>query len=415
MPVSFLLCALALAIFSAHAEKPSCSVKDFGAKGDDSTEDTAAIQAALNSCSLVTFPPGAYVMRPVQIPSHRIVDLGATDPLTGQPGVVLEAWRDMNTWPNSTFKVCSGSPYEDPHPHIYPQLESLLYANNGSNITLRGRGLLNGHGFPWWQAFERTRSEYLHNCRPKLIEFTNVTQLHLANFTLRDSPFWTSCGRNVRGVLIEGVRVNNTLCGMSPNTDGFNLAGEDVVIRNCFVRNGDDCVPLFPPTRNVSVSGLECTCGNGIVPVIWPDLSLPNRGGVVQDVVFANVTLRNTFTGIAIKSLPSFVGAAVNITFRDIHMDGVREAIMFNMLGQGASAAARPHGHALRTASVHGVVIDNVTGVHILQAGKMVCHAGDQLACTNITMTNVHLDTSTHYTCDNVSGSAHNCTPAPCF
>jgi len=37
------------------------SVKDFGAKGDGVTDDTAAIQAAINTSGLVYFPPGNYL------------------------------------------------------------------------------------------------------------------------------------------------------------------------------------------------------------------------------------------------------------------------------------------------------------------------------------------------------------------
>src|SRR6185295_9786639 len=52
------------------------SVKDFGARGDGSTDDTAAIQAAIDACGsnscTVVFPPGNYVIRDTIVVSHDL-------------------------------------------------------------------------------------------------------------------------------------------------------------------------------------------------------------------------------------------------------------------------------------------------------------------------------------------------------
>ena len=37
------------------------NVKAFGAKGDGTTNDTVAVQAAINASSIVYFPPGTYL------------------------------------------------------------------------------------------------------------------------------------------------------------------------------------------------------------------------------------------------------------------------------------------------------------------------------------------------------------------
>lgn len=75
------LCCLwvtALGVFPLQ----SCSVTDFGAKGDNVTEDTSAIQKALNSCQTVTFPaPGKYLTRSLSLTQSNqdvVVQSGAT-------------------------------------------------------------------------------------------------------------------------------------------------------------------------------------------------------------------------------------------------------------------------------------------------------------------------------------------------
>lgn len=110
----------------------------------------------------------------------------------------------------------------------------------------------------------------------------------MENVRLSNSPFWTITVRGSRNLVFRNVSIHTDGCGYSeaPNTDGFNVQGENILIQNCRVRNGDDCVPVFPPSNNVTVDGLSCECGNGVVPVIWPDLSLPGRGGIISNVLF---------------------------------------------------------------------------------------------------------------------------------
>ena len=81
------------------------------------------------------------------------------------------------------------------------------------------------------------------------------------------------CGSNSGCVNPSGcvaVKVTTMGCGYdeAPNTDGFNLQGEDIVVEHSAVRNGDDCVPLFPPTRNVTVRNGACfkclNCGESL-------------------------------------------------------------------------------------------------------------------------------------------------------
>ena len=79
-----------------------CNVREHGARGDNATEDTAALASALTACEATggatVVPPGTYLIRPVRLPS------GAH--LTLQPGATLAAWPDRYTWPNSTDKPC---------------------------------------------------------------------------------------------------------------------------------------------------------------------------------------------------------------------------------------------------------------------------------------------------------------------
>jgi len=71
------------ATVSARGVSDWFNVKVYGAKGDGSTDDTAAIQAAINAChtaggGVVYFPEGIYVVTPTGSPSVGISLLGMT-------------------------------------------------------------------------------------------------------------------------------------------------------------------------------------------------------------------------------------------------------------------------------------------------------------------------------------------------
>ena len=128
--------------------------------------------------------------------------------------------------------------------------------------------------------------------------------LTIADLTILDSPNWNF---NLRGanILVEQVRslANVGECegyGSAPNTDGCNVGGVNITVRDLVVHNGDDCVPVTSQsapgktTSNVSVSNIQCACGtNGGV--------VYNSDGIVEHVSFRNMTVVGTDAGAGIK------------------------------------------------------------------------------------------------------------------
>eukprot|EP00729_Bicosta_minor_P009719 gene9719-5455_t len=389
----------------AAASPKICNVMlpPWNAKGDNRTEDTSAVEAALRDCTqgIVLLPKTfVFYLRPLHLPSHTTLHIDGD----------ISGWREIKTWPNSTTKLCNTSPYGTARSQVItaPQKESLIWSANTTNITVKGRGTVDGSGWRWW-PLRNLPGNYWHNCRPSLIEFgrrgpaydSGVSDVTVEGVTLKDSPFWTFSGRDMHRLRISSVHVTTTGCGYAeaPNTDGFNIQGQDILIEDSSVRNGDDCVPIFPPTRNVTVRNMTCECGNGMVPCVWPSFSTPGQGGDIKDVLFDGAHFKNTKQAVTIKALGSFVGTASNITYRNFVLDNVGQAVMINMY-----------------------------------AGKIMCGPGN-VSCTGIVMNGVRLDstvTATRtaaaaaaaprkeganallYTCANAVGSAEDCNPVPC-
>ena len=178
-----LLLSLGLCLSQALSSPalPACNVLDFGAKGDNRTEDTAAVQTAVNNCSVVLFPqPGKYLIRPV--------NLGLHDNLTLQieSGATLVAWSDPDTY-NVTHAV-------------YPLLWTDGWRNNTrtpmTNLTITGGGVIDGQGWRWW-PYLKTRS------RPILINIAIAEHLVISNVTLLNSPSFHIQVRKYEGVMRE--------------------------------------------------------------------------------------------------------------------------------------------------------------------------------------------------------------------
>lgn len=389
-----------------------CDPRSHGAVGDNATDDTAALQAAIHECGsagggrVVLRAPYAFRSKPLRLLSGVELHVEAS--------AALVAWPDLKAWPNSTAATCDAAPYEQ-KPNIVPVLEALIYADGATDISVTGNGVIDGQGWRWWPLWVNKvpPAEYWHNCRPKMLRLNNVVGLTLQGVTLLDSPMYNVACTNCSDVLITQVNISAG-CGynVAPNTDGFNLNGQNMVLTDNVVKNGDDCVPLGVPgkngvTRNVTVDGLRCECGNGVVPVIW---SVP---GTIEDVVFRNVELVNTGAGITVKSLPSFSGMVRRVVWDKISMTNVQQGIYINAFGQGDDVSTSLTSPNVMT--VQDVNITNVVGTGISAAGKFMCSPSQP--CSGLHMENITLSGAAglHYTCQAASGTYSNCTPAPCF
>jgi hypothetical protein len=105
-------------------------------------------------------------------------------------------------------------------------------------------------------------------------------------------------------------------------------------------------VPIVSPSHNVTLRNITCSCGNGIVPIIWNTaLSVPGSllhhtfvpclahlnisifvgfAGNISNVLVDGARFYGSSMAVAIKSLPSFGGFVNNVTWRNIELYDVR-------------------------------------------------------------------------------------------
>jgi len=129
-----------------------------------------------------------------------------------------------------------------------------------------------------------------HRFRPKLIEFSESTNVVLDRFTARNSPVWF-----VHPFLSSNILVTN-LTVLAPrevgNTDGLDPdACENVHIESCYIDVGDDGVSIkstnhsqkMAQTRNITMRNLRIVSRNWCI-------GSATFGGI-YDVLFEDSTI----------------------------------------------------------------------------------------------------------------------------
>lgn len=275
-----------------------CRVTDYGAKGDNRTEDTLAIQTTIDNCGTIIFPaPGKYLTRSINI-------TGSSKWFEIEQGAMIIAWSDTNTYNLSSA--------------VNALFTTLPTPNGYTNISFYGGGIIDGQGWRWW-PYMKTRP------RPHLLSITNVDGLYVTNLFLRDSPSWNTQfqGQNLRITNLTIISNENSCSGWyeTPNTDGVNIAAaNNVYISDIYVHNGDDCIPVNAgpgnvSTYNVFAERIYCECGtNGGVVIVPGNSSIYN-------VTFSDMIVKNTNQGAGIKISEAYDhphGLITNIQWKNI-------------------------------------------------------------------------------------------------
>jgi len=295
-----------------QAGLPYFNVREYGAIGDGETLDSPAIQAAIDACAeqgggTVFLPAGKYVAGSLFLRSHITLYVDAGAMLLGSENpadypIITSRWEGVEQRTHAP----------------------LVTGCDLTHVAVVGRGVVDGRGAPWWQ---RHRTRTLDYPRPRLISFTDCTNVLIEGITLTNSPSWTINPVCCENVTIHNVTVVNP--ADSPNTDGINPDScRNVHISDCYVSVGDDCVTIKSgseaegadrrtPCRDITITNCTMARGHGGV-VIGSEMS-----GGVCNVVISNCVFIGTDRGIRFKSRRGRGGVVEDIRVSNIVMTDV--------------------------------------------------------------------------------------------
>jgi hypothetical protein len=327
----------------------SFDVRQFGAKGDGRTNDTAAIQAAIEAAGqrggTVVLSAGRYSSGTIRFRSHVAIYLEAGATLLASPDQ-----HDFEPYEKLSFE--SGSDTETTDFHY-----ALLRGQDVENVSIRGPGTIDGN---------RTRRH-----GPKPIALKNCRHVQIRDITIRNAPNYNVSLLGCDQVVIDGLTILNGYCdGIDPD------CCRDVRIANCYVESWDDAiVPKASFALGYRRSTERVTVTNCVLTTASNAFKLGTESSgdfkditVSNCIVFARPDLwnRRPTSGISVEMVD---GASVeqvaisNITMRDV------ESPLFIRLGNRGRAQAAPEPGRLGGLSISNIVVSgagrasSITGI----------------------------------------------------
>lgn len=391
-------------------------VTKYGAKKDSSAKATAAIAKAIAAAfkaggGTVYFPAGKYLTGAIHLKSNItiLIDAGAEIHFSDN----FDDYLPMVESRYEGVDVTSFSP--------------LFYAYKAENITITGRGLINGHGKKWWNFVEgyrqdqpRSKWQYMFDSlnknillpddprqmkrgflRPPFIQPMYCKNVRIEGITIINSPFWTVNPEFCENVTVTGVTINNP---PSPNTDGINPEScKYVHISNCHISVGDDCITIksgkdIPgrtkamPAQNYTITNCTMLSGHGGV-VIGSEMS-----GGVKNIVISNCIFDGTDRGIRIKTTRGRGGIVEDIRVDNIIMKNIRDqAFVMDMEYSRTEKEAVSE----RTPQIRNIRISNVTAYT-----NEACYINglEEMPVENISFHDIYIEAQTGFRIQKAKG-----------
>lgn len=321
-------------IFTTKSESFALNVRDFGAKGDGITDDTVAVQTAINCLpknARLFFPEGTYLVSPLCLKSHMTLEVSEGATILGSADrskypVIPGAALDILSGEEHIFGVWEGN--------AVPMHQALIFAEHAEDITIIGPGTINGNAETagWWLDFKERPVG-----RPRLIFFNRCDGVRVHGVHACNSASWQMHPFFSKNVDFLDMYISAPKD--SPNTDAIDPeACERVDIIGCRFSVGDDCIAIKSgkidigkkyktPADRHTIRNCLMQFGHGAVT-----LGSEMAGGVTNLTVNRCV-FKETDRGLRIKTRRGRGKDAVidGVVFENIKMEGVLTPIVMNM------------------------------------------------------------------------------------
>ena len=297
--------ATGIAIFTAlGAGAADFNPRDFGAKGDGVTKDTAAIQRTLDACvkaggGRVIITNGTYLTAPIV--------LGGNVELHLAKGATLLGSADLSDYPDRTVEGLVNE--------WMPRARntSLVFAAHARNVSITGEGTIdaNGRRFvvrkqdPNWKGWEYVRKVDTTKSMPRVVFFYDCRGVRVTDVTLTNGPAgWSYWVHDCDDVLFDRCKVKVNVA--YPNNDGIHInSSRDVIVRNCDLETGDDSIIVRannhslakaenPVCERVVVSNCVLRSWSSGIRIGWAN------DGEIRNCVFRDLVMRDTTVGITL-------------------------------------------------------------------------------------------------------------------
>lgn len=378
------------------------NVTTYGAVGDDVTTNTLAISNAIvhaaaggttNGLSggTVEVPAGIYLCGPLTLKSSVNLQLDA--------GAILRM-LPFGQYPATWFT--NGT-------DVYFTSPNFISGSSLHDIEISGGGAIDGQGLPWWPW------AYTNNAvRPIMISLSSCDRELIQDVTLSNSPMFhiAISGSKAGNTTVQRVTVRAPSSAANPpshNTDACDVSGTNILVQNCDISTGDDDFTCGGGTSGILLTNNTYGDGHGVSIGSYTD------NGGVSNMTVINCTFNGTQNGIRIKSDNNRGGLVQNIAYYNISMTNVDFPIQvyayYNEVGTPSSISA----HVAATQAVatvssltpiyRNITFSNITATSVSGYPIGLIWARMEMPATNIVFNKVNITGDRNFCLYNVNSA----------
>lgn len=342
------------------------SVRAFGATGEPSDIQTAAVNSAIDAASrwgggTVYFPSGIY-------PCHTIHLKSRTRLYLERGSVILAA-------PQGGFDAAESNPSHQCQDFGHSHFDnSLIVGQNLRRIAIEGSGLIWGKGLSrgvdkWWGMGSRLPPADRAGVANKAIALKNCTDVTLRDFSILEGGHFGILATGIDTMLVDGLLIDTNRDGMnvdccrnvrirnarvnSPYDDGIVIkssfalgeerVSENITVEHCYVTGGYEVGTLRDGGQRLLAAG------DGRVGRI--KLGTESVGG------FRNITIQNCelelCRGVALETVDG--GNLEDVVIRNLKMRHIHDGPLFFRLGARLRAPHRTTPGSFRNVTIDGL------------------------------------------------------------
>jgi polygalacturonase len=410
----------AVRLVAADSSSARFVITDHGAVGDGATMNTKAIQETIDQCAtkgggVVVVPKGVFFSGAIFF----------------KQGVNLLIEKDG---------ILKGSTNAADYPQVATRWEgverewSSAFVNffNMTNVELFGEGMIDGSGTEFSRGFRRPPSTNapvaaiapatnnvprVGGGRPRLIALQSCKDVRVSGLHFKDEASWCLFMVYCENVLAENlvIRAAHTI----PSSDGIDIDScNHVHVIGCDIDCNDDCISIKSgkdadglrvnrPSENILIEKTRFGFGHGGV-AMGSEVS-----GGIRHVEVRDCVAEGNAEVVRFKSQPSRGGVVEDIVYRNIEMKNSRAAVSFNLAWRMVPPIAPPakvltQVRNVRLINLHGTVnsvgsISGLPGSFVSDVKFEDCHLTAQ---RGLTLENTRDIDTTGLKIEGVSGEA---------
>lgn len=374
------------------------NIVDYGAIADGKTLNTISIQKAIDDCSQkggkVIIPAGIFMTGTLYIKNNVTIYL--------EKNGVIKGGSSFDDYPNNNVA------YKNYFSH-FPDgslrtNKALLFAENVHNITIEGKGTIDGNGKSSDFSLGDETAVAKSWERPCGILFIGCKNILVQDIYLMNSAYWLQNYLNCDSVVLRRLKIYNHA---NHNNDGMDIDSRNVLIENCTIDSEDDAMCFKSHSRNNICENIvvrNCDIASNCNAIKFGTTSI----GGFKNINISNCTIHKAIespffnwqkelhdielpiTNLAGIAIESTDGAVIdNINISNIKIKDVQTPIFIVLGNRGRK---QPGDTSLApTGSIKNIFLNNITAKsHSKISSSITAFPGQYLE--NIQLNNISIN-----------------------